>query len=55
LGDLPYSCGSPLKLAPAGGLRLPVGKHADILTGLQTQVNKKIKNHRKERGEINNI
>jgi hypothetical protein len=43
LGDLPYSCGSPLNLSPAGGLRLPSGKHRAILTDIQTIVNKKMK------------
>jgi hypothetical protein len=37
------TCGSPLKPAPAGGLRLPAGKHASILTYFQTIVNKKMK------------
>jgi len=41
LGGLPDSCGSPLYLAPLGGLCLPNGKHAGILTQFQTQVNKK--------------
>jgi hypothetical protein len=41
LGDLPYSCGSPRNPSPAGGLRLPAGKHTSILTYFQTIVNKK--------------
>jgi len=36
------TCGSPLYLSPAGGLCLPAGKHAGILTCLQTVVNKKM-------------
>ena len=32
----------PLYPAPTGGLRLPAGKHTDILTDFQTTVNKKI-------------
>jgi hypothetical protein len=51
LGGLPYvlatlwltTCGSPLYLSPTGGLRLPVGKHASILTDYHTLVNKKMK------------
>ncbi len=35
-------CGSPLYLAPAGGLCLPSGKHGGILTEIQTKVNEKI-------------
>jgi hypothetical protein len=35
------TCGSPLYLAPTGGLRLPAGKHKGILTDFQTKVNKK--------------
>jgi hypothetical protein len=30
------TCGSPLKLSPTGGLRLPAGKHTCILTEFQT-------------------
>jgi len=37
------TCGSPLYPAPAGGLRLPAGKHKDKLIYYQTLVNKKIK------------
>ena len=29
-------------LSPAGGLRLPAGKHTGILTEIQTKVNKKM-------------
>jgi len=35
------SCGSPLYLPLRGGLRLPAGKHAGILTYFQTKVNRK--------------
>ena len=31
------TCGSPLNPAPTGGLRLPSGKHKDILTDYQTK------------------
>jgi hypothetical protein len=41
LGDLPYSCGSPLNPSPAGDFRLPSGKHESILTELQTIDKKK--------------
>ena len=45
------SCGSPLNPVPTGGslrqaqdrLRLPTGKHKDILTEFQTKDNKKMK------------
>jgi len=50
LGGLPDSCGSPLYPAPTGGLRLPAGKHTNILTEFQTIVNKK-KKKRIQRGE----
>jgi hypothetical protein len=43
LGDLPYSCDSPLNPAPASGLRLPADKHTNILIDFQTQVKKKTK------------
>jgi len=36
------TCGSPLYLSPTGGLCLPAGKHAGILTLFQTIVNKKM-------------
>ena len=40
------TCGSPLYLAPAGGLCLPFGKHASILIYFQTMSTKKrIKKH----------
>jgi hypothetical protein len=42
-GPRPHYCGSPRYLSPAGGLRLPAGKHMVILTYFQTQVNKKMK------------
>jgi len=36
------TCGSPLKLSPAGVWRLPLSKHTSILTYYQTKVNKKM-------------
>jgi hypothetical protein len=36
------TCGSPLYPSPAGGLRLPAGKHTIRLTYYQTIVNKKM-------------
>jgi hypothetical protein len=35
-------CGSPLYWAPAGGWRLPYGKHGSILTYYPTTVNKEM-------------
>jgi hypothetical protein len=35
------TCGSPLYPAPAGGLCLPSGKHAGIITQIQAKVNTK--------------
>jgi hypothetical protein len=49
------TCGSPLKLSPTGGLRLPAGKHASILTDFQTKVNKKIKKFPAESAESANF
>jgi hypothetical protein len=44
------TCGSPLNLSPTGVSRLPSGKHRSILTGVQTQVKKKVKKiYRRER------
>jgi hypothetical protein len=43
LGGLPYSCGSLLYPSPNGGLRLPAGKHASILTDIQTIDKEKMK------------
>jgi len=34
------TCGSPRNPSPAGGLRLPAGKHAGILTVCQAKDNK---------------
>jgi hypothetical protein len=49
LGLLPDSCGSPLYPVPAGGLRLPAGKHRSILTEFQTIVKKKRKKYSPQR------